>query len=869
MILTIPTLLKHKMLLNYQWMSLITLPIQDRFLLPVLLIVSMVLSVLPAAVAHAAIPCFEDYSYRRKITIGSAPGAGTNYPIKFIVYADIAPYDEQSAVSAGIIELNAHSQNFPFDIRFTDSDSETELDYWIESADLHFAEAGKGQPLGATYIYPAAECYNNKSYIIWQAENFDVYINCYDHSTGAWEGEIKVDSGVLSHDDHGAPSLIVDSLGYIHVFYGSHYGPLIHSKSTYAEDISSWTTEPSIGNEITYPRPVLTGDTNIYLFYRGGTPSHSYEAYRKSSDDYSIEYKMVDLYDGVFYHGYMTNPEYDADNRRVHVSFIRCLDTGGGLYFRKNLYHAYLDLDNGHMYTMNGFDLGPTGSIAPIDLSNANSHCLIVSTGENYSNAPTLHLDRNGFPHIIYPASDVTEGRVHFYYIKWNGNTWIAPTVITAAGKWTNPSCMEDWFSNAIFNYSDFIINSTLDIEAYLAISDDSTRAGDSIEKWRYDGSTWLKEKTILSNTASPRNTVLDKSDETYRLNSPQIVRNYSYNGPRVIFSEVPAVGYPEGKDDWSADKRIFAIAADDHFLPKNDAAARFWVEVQDDLSSSDEDIFIYYGKSYASDNSSITATFIKGDDGVSGNYTTFTTGDASLSHARGVYYTNEDSTDDSFVIGTILSSWNKFNEIRRVSTFSGTGSCLIFGLMDEDNVLELIDTQENTLNKGRFYIIRYTGDSGIESDSIAILYKATDGIYYSWTGSAWDSEAILTFSASGILEFKIWDDGAKLYANVLSNGNTVIDVPASVDINSVKPFSEGICLALCEPSIDFYNASGYIDDFFVRKYISQQPSLEICEETDESNFDEGDDNGEYTGAGDSAGSDGGGCFIATACYGS
>ncbi len=66
------------------------------------------------------------YSYRKKITLQGQTGAGTNYPVKLLI-------GESSGASGEDFDLGAYVQSDFDDIRFTDNDEETLLDYWIES----------------------------------------------------------------------------------------------------------------------------------------------------------------------------------------------------------------------------------------------------------------------------------------------------------------------------------------------------------------------------------------------------------------------------------------------------------------------------------------------------------------------------------------------------------------------------------------------------------------------------------------------------------------------------------------------------------------------------------------------------------------
>jgi len=64
------------------------------------------------------------YQYRKKVTISGSSGAGENYQVKLRI----------GSSSGGDFHLEGHCIDFPNDIRFTDDDGETLLDYWIEDS---------------------------------------------------------------------------------------------------------------------------------------------------------------------------------------------------------------------------------------------------------------------------------------------------------------------------------------------------------------------------------------------------------------------------------------------------------------------------------------------------------------------------------------------------------------------------------------------------------------------------------------------------------------------------------------------------------------------------------------------------------------
>jgi hypothetical protein len=78
---------------------------------------------------------FSGWAYRKRHVINKAGGAGTNYQIWFNVYQGNGTDNGNS------VYLNNHNQAaFPNDIRFTDDDGQTLLNYWIESYNSTWAK---------------------------------------------------------------------------------------------------------------------------------------------------------------------------------------------------------------------------------------------------------------------------------------------------------------------------------------------------------------------------------------------------------------------------------------------------------------------------------------------------------------------------------------------------------------------------------------------------------------------------------------------------------------------------------------------------------------------------------------------------------
>lgn len=306
-------------------------------------------------------------------------------------------------------------------------------------------------------IGPVAYYYDDYTYYAYQASSSycDPFVGKYQHTIGIVTPGVKVANGVLVNDGHGAPCIIRDMQGYIHVFFGAHYSALKHSKSNNPDDISSWTAQDDIGDQITYPWVLQVGLT-FYLFYRYG---EWMECYRTSTDNMATFSSGRNLIDGEWsysiYHG---NYEYDASTGRIY--FVWLYRVGFTATFI-NGYCAYMRVSDQHLFSMSDFDLGTT-----IDFSEAEAYCKFLDyvspvvpgvNGQQLAHMPfaNIHLDPTAqTPYIIFCVDG-------YKFIKWTEATWSKPVTI-----YTLPSTTPYWFQ-----YEDFIISSSGRISDYLCDS--------------------------------------------------------------------------------------------------------------------------------------------------------------------------------------------------------------------------------------------------------------------------------------------------------------------------------------------------------------------------------------------------------------
>ncbi|MDO8885769.1 DUF2341 domain-containing protein [Candidatus Oleimmundimicrobium sp.] len=133
----------------------------------------------------------EGYAYRKKITIAAGTGAGTNYQQLLLV-------GESSGAVGENFDLESHCQNFPTDIRLTDNDETTLLDFWVEEITgttpnrLAKVWVKVADDLGAnvdTYIYYGKSADSSVSNGVNTFVFFDDFLGS-SIDTGKWSGAI-------------------------------------------------------------------------------------------------------------------------------------------------------------------------------------------------------------------------------------------------------------------------------------------------------------------------------------------------------------------------------------------------------------------------------------------------------------------------------------------------------------------------------------------------------------------------------------------------------------------------------------------------------------------------------------------------------
>lgn len=385
---------------------------------------------------------------------------------------------------------------------------------------------GVTSPFYGPLMYPQGYYYNGSTYIVWNAVKGgestswpDPYITYFDHSTQTIGPKVKVDDGPLFEDSHGNPVLMINSTGFIYVFYGAHSAePQKWAVSNYSEDITEWTLKGNFETDITYPN-LVRNETDFYVFYRITISANRRGiAYKLSTDGgetFGSPVTVVDSLDTFW--TYHFNMEFVDD--RIHMAWTSENKSSGQ---REDIYYAYLNGTDGDMYAIDDTSLGAIITIGELDTVR------VEDTGTLETSYGALHLDAAGIPYLMYPFEEESDGNWTVHFTRWTGSAW-ASEIVTS--------------TDARGNYPDFIVRSSTSLEAYLT-TDGLAGGGGDIERWDWDGNTWTQVAAIRTESAGG-----------VAMDSPKIIRNFRED-LRVVFTEV--------NDDWSsAELKVFIFGAE------------------------------------------------------------------------------------------------------------------------------------------------------------------------------------------------------------------------------------------------------------------------------------------------------------------
>lgn len=273
-------------------------------------------------------------------------------------------------------------------------------------------------------LHPAALQVGDITYLGYQGPGFDPYVASYDTSTGTWRGPTRVGINPLRLDAHGAPSLYLDASGRVHVFYGAHNGTILHVRQSAPGPDSAWVAQASFSAG-TYPQVVTVPGGKMLLFYRTSESDWSFRTTTDGAASFGGESRVLDAdYDAYWYANFAAGP--DGAIHTVFTWLDRDLMRDGRLFVRRNLYYATRGTDG----MWRGVD-GTTLSL-PIDLAEANAHCRVVNSGDEFVNEMSVTVDDQGAPCVVYLlGSGSGPGAYEWRFARRDPGGWRGTRIVT------------------------------------------------------------------------------------------------------------------------------------------------------------------------------------------------------------------------------------------------------------------------------------------------------------------------------------------------------------------------------------------------------------------------------------------------------
>jgi len=333
------------------------------------------------------------------------------------------------------------------------------------------------------YIEPQAWYRDGKTFIVYQGWLNAPEITYYDHVKEQWSGIFMAGVNPLGGTDtHGAPAMLIDQAGYIHLFYGSHGGAQKYKRSVHRLDITQWQSMPDLPNG-TYPMPVQLNDGTILLFYRTGA-NNPWVMISSSNGGatWSGQSTIIDFSPDGLYASFRRG----SDGQTVHCTWThKQFRLGIEWYNRRHCFYMKRDVD-GQWKSAAGEVLA-----VPVTISTAYDKCLVARTdAPRHSNVGVVYPDSNNQPMINFIDGNYLEDYFIHKFAHWTGTKWQISDITDT----------DEVFD--IFTKIDTEISGRIDVFLTSGGTDTTFyKRGGDIQQWRSmdNGLSWFKVKDIVA----------------------------------------------------------------------------------------------------------------------------------------------------------------------------------------------------------------------------------------------------------------------------------------------------------------------------------------------------------------------------------
>jgi len=272
---------------------------------------------------------------------------------------------------------------------------------------------------------PSAVRFKKYTYVAFYGSDYGIRVIKFNNGTLKVEQDKRIASNPIGTDAHGAPAIIVDSQGYIHVMYGSHNSTQYYAKSVNPEDISNFNIKTVPITSPTYPQLAIgykNGVEIIWLGYRGGTVSRIVYT-QDGGGTFSSERTIVDFGSPYVIYPWGIISDMKKPTSALHFCW-HYYDSAN--YVRENVYYAK-SLDGGETWRKadgTALTLPITKTAADLVFDSTGLGKIEYSSGLYYSCTPSdIKLDEDGNPYILIHTPANGGVRVARYEAGWKVTT--------------------------------------------------------------------------------------------------------------------------------------------------------------------------------------------------------------------------------------------------------------------------------------------------------------------------------------------------------------------------------------------------------------------------------------------------------------
>lgn len=332
-------------------------------------------------------------------------------------------------------------------------------------------------------------------------------ISAYDHQTGHVAAPVVLGTNP-NLDAHRNPTILLDTDGVIHVFYGAHGHPTRVVRSTRPFDITAWEAAACIPEKNTYPQPWQLQPEKLFVSYRaapGWCCRRSVDSARSWQDSVNlVHFRGASIYA-------VSVAETGTFPRRIHLAWEKM---GGGtaeevrtkaLWARRyNVYYAYSD-DGGTTWRRSD------GSVYELPITE-NKAELLHDSGEHGVWLKDIQLDPDGNPCILFLDADVRTYETTWKFARLAAGGWHTVEV-------TRSDHMYDAGGIVVFGQNDFRIY------------------GPSTAAQQYEDGGEIEEWTSNDSGVTWQNTTHITHASQYSHNHVKVVWNHQKSDFRFLWS--------------------------------------------------------------------------------------------------------------------------------------------------------------------------------------------------------------------------------------------------------------------------------------------------------------------------------------------